>query len=148
MKIKIIYFLTLAGIFIIALIVNLALFQRIFRTDPAEVTLKIKRGDNLRNIAVELEEKQVIENKSIFIFTGRLLGYQDEIIPGEYNFPNGLTNLDILKKITDPGSVRYFTVTIPEGLNVRQMGRLLQRQLGLDSAKTVPAGTKYFQQGS
>jgi peptidoglycan lytic transglycosylase G len=139
MKIKIIYFLTLAGIFIIALIVNLALFQRIFRTDPAEVTLKIKRGDNLRNIAVELEEKQVIENKSIFIFTGRLLGYQDEIIPGEYNFPNGLTNLDILKKITDPGSVRYFTVTIPEGLNVRQMGRLLQRQLGLDSARFVEA---------
>jgi len=139
MKIKLIYFFTLAGIFLIALILNFALFQRIFRTDPADITLKIKKGDNLRNIAVELEEKQVIENKSIFILTGRFLGYQDEIIPGEYSFPNGLTNLDILKKITDPNSVRYFTMTIPEGMNIRQIGRLLQRQLGLDSAKFVEA---------
>ena len=139
MKIKLIYIFTLAGIFIIALILNLALFQRIFRTDPADITLKIKKGDNLRNIATELEEKQVIDNKSIFILTGRLLGYQDKIIPGEYTFPNGMTNLEILKKVTDPNSVRYFTVTIPEGLNIRQIGRLLQRQLGLDSAGFVEA---------
>jgi len=139
MKIKLIYFFTLAGIFMIALIINLALFQRMFRTDPADVTLKIKKGDNLRNIAAELEEKQVIDNKSIFILTGRLLGYQDEIIPGEYTFPNGMTNLEILKKVTDPNSVRYFTVMIPEGLNIRQIGRLLQKQLGVDSAKFVKA---------
>ena len=139
MKIKLIYFFTLSGIFMIALILNLALFQRMFRTDSADVTLKIKKGDNLRNIAIELEEKQVIDNKSIFILTGRFLGYQDEIIPGEYTFPDGMTNLEILKKITDPNSVRYFTVTIPEGLNIRQIGRLLQRQLGLDSAGFVEA---------
>ena len=139
MKIKLIYIFTLAGIFIIALILNLALFQRIFRTDPADITLKIKKGDNLRNIATELEEKQVIDNKSIFILTGRLLGYQDKIIPGEYTFPNGMTNLEILKKVTDPNSVRYFTVTVPEGMNIRQIGRLLQRQLGLDSAGFVEA---------
>jgi UPF0755 protein len=139
MKIKLIYFFTLTGIFILALVINLAFFQRIYRTDPADVTLKIKKGDNLRNIATELEEKQVIENKTIFILTGRLLGYQDEIIPGEYSFHNGLTTLEILKRITDPNSVRYFTVTIPEGLNIRQIARLLQRQLGLDSAKFVEA---------
>jgi len=139
MKIKLIYFFTLAGIFIIALIINLALFQRMFRTDPADVTFRIKKGDNLRNIATELEEKQVINSKSIFILTGRFLGYQDEIIPGEYTFPDGMTNLEILKIITDPNSVRYFTVTIPEGMNIRQIGRLLQRQLGVDSAKFVAA---------
>jgi UPF0755 protein len=139
MKVKLLYIFTLAGIFIVALIINLALFQRIFRTDPADITLKIKKGDNLRNIATELEEKQVIDNKTIFILTGRFLGYQGEIIPGEYTFKNGLTNLEILKKITDPNSVRYFTVTIPEGMTIRQIGRLLQRQLGTDSAKFVEA---------
>ena len=139
MKIKLIYIFTLAGIFIIALTLNLALFQRMFRSDPADITLKIKKGDNLRNIATILEEKQVIDNKSIFILTGRLLGYQDKIIPGEYTFPNGMTNLEILKKVTDPNSVRYFTVTIPEGMNIRQIGRLLQKQLGVDSVKFVEA---------
>jgi UPF0755 protein len=137
MKIKLTYFFVLTGFFAIALLLNMALFQRIFRTDPAEITVIIKRGDNLRRIAEELESKQVIYNKSIFILTGRILGYQDEIIPGSYSFPSGITNLDILKKITDAGSVRYYTVTIPEGMNIRQIGRLLQRQIGLDSAKFV-----------
>jgi UPF0755 protein len=139
MKVKLLYIFTLAGIFTVALIINLAFFQRMFRTDPADITLKIKKGDNLRNIATELEEKQVIDNKTLFILTGRLLGYQGEIIPGEYTFRNGMTNLEILKKVTDPNSVRYFTVTIPEGMNIRQIGRLLQRQLGIDSARFVEA---------
>jgi UPF0755 protein len=137
MKIKLIYFFILTGIFTAALAVNMALFQRIYRTDPAEITIKIKRGDNLKGVAEILESKQVIYNKTIFALTGRILGYQDEIIPGEYSFPNGVTNIDILKKITDVSSVRYYTVTIPEGMNLRQMGRLFKRQLGLDSAKFV-----------
>lgn len=137
MKIKIIYFTVLVGIFGIAMLINLSLFERIYRQDPAEVTVKIKKGANLRNVGEELESKGIIYNKNIFIITGRLLGYQDEILPGEYTFPNGITNLDILKKITDVNSVRFYTVTIPEGMNIRQIGRLLQRQLGLDSAKFV-----------
>lgn len=137
MKIKIIYFAMLVGIFGIAMLINLSLFERIYRQDPAEITIRIKRGANLRSVGEELEAKGVIYNNNIFILTGRLLGYQDEIIPGEYTFPNGLTNIDILKKITDVNSIRYYTLTIPEGMNIRQIGRLLQRQLGLDSAKFV-----------
>jgi UPF0755 protein len=137
MKIKLAYFFVLTGIFSIALLLNIALFQRVFRTDPVQLTVKIKKGDNLRDVAEELEAKQIILNKSIFILTGRILGYQTKIIPGSYDFENGLTNLDILYRITDVYSVRFYSVTIPEGLNIRQMGRLFQRQIGLDSAKFV-----------
>ncbi len=137
MKIKLAYFFVLTGIFAAALVINLALFQRIYRTDPSDMTIRIRRGDNLRSVAVELENKQVIFNKIIFILTGRILGYQNEIIPGSYSFENGITTIDVLKKITDVNSVRYYTITIPEGLNIRQIGRLLQRQAGLDSAKFV-----------
>lgn len=137
MKIKTAYFIILTGVFSAALILNLALFQRVFRADPSEITIKIKRGDNLRSIAEELERKQVIYNKSVFILTGRILGYQDDIIPGSYNFQNGLTNINVLKIITDLSSARYYTVTIPEGMHIRQIGRLLEKQIGLDSAKFV-----------
>jgi peptidoglycan lytic transglycosylase G len=139
MRIKITYFFTLTGIFFIALLIDLALFQRYYRTDSADVTVKIKRGDNLRSVAEKLEEKQVIFNVNVFVLTGRLLGYQDEIIPGEYAFSDGLTNLDVLNRITDISSFRYYTITIPEGLNIRQMGRLLEKQVGLDSADFVKA---------
>ena len=137
MRIKKFYPLLLLGLFLLSLFVNLAVFQRVYRADDSEVRIKIKRGENLRSVATELESKQVIYNKNVFIITGRILGYQDEIIPGEYTFRNGLTNIEILKAITDPSLNRSYTVTIPEGLTIKQIGRLLQRQLGLDSAQFV-----------
>jgi UPF0755 protein len=113
------------------------LFNRIYRPTGDEVTVKITHGDNLRSVATELEKKQIIYNKYIFIFVGRVLGYQNSIIPGEYKFSNGLTNIDVLKMITDVSMYHNITVTIPEGMNVRQIGHLLSRQLGLDSASFV-----------
>jgi UPF0755 protein len=137
MRIRKFYPLFLLFLFVIFLFLNLAIFQRVFRADGSEVKMKIRPGETLRGVATELESKQVIYDKDIFVITGRILGYQYEIIPGEYTFADGLTNLEILKLITDPSINRSYTVTIPEGLTIRQMGRLFQRQLGLDSARFV-----------
>ena len=112
-------------------------FQRFYRESGQDVTVKITRGATLRSVAIELEHEQVIYNKYPFIAAGRLLGYQDEIIPGEYKFPNGLTNIDVLKMITDLSLNRALTITIPEGLNVRHVAHLLSRLADIDSAKFV-----------
>jgi UPF0755 protein len=112
-------------------------FQRFYRESGQDVTVKITRGATLRSVAVELEMEQVIYNKYPFIAAGRLLGYQDEIIPGEYKFTNGLTNMDVLKMITDQSLNRRITITIPEGLNIRQIAHLLSRLADVDSARFV-----------
>lgn len=111
--------------------------SRNYSTLDTAPIVKITKGDNLRSVATKLEENQVIFNKYFFIAMGRVLGYQNRLIPGEYKFENGLTYLNVLNTITDPSIIRYVTVTIPEGLNIRQMGRLLQRQVGIDSARFV-----------
>ncbi|MBL8016259.1 MAG: endolytic transglycosylase MltG [Ignavibacteria bacterium] len=108
-----------------------------FRPAGDDAVIKITKGDNLRSVASKLEENRIIFNKIVFIAIGRLMGYQDNLIPGEYRFGNGLTYLNVLNTITDPSIIRTVTVTIPEGLNIRQMGRLLQRQIGIDSARFV-----------
>lgn len=108
-----------------------------FRPAGDDTVIKITKGDNLRSVAVKLEENRIIFNKLAFIAIGRIMGYQDNLIPGEYKFGNGLTYLNVLNTITDPSIIRTITVTIPEGLNIRQMGRLLQRQIGIDSARFV-----------
>jgi len=137
MKLRILYPFILVFVFLTALLFNLALFNRVYRNSNEEVTVKIARGDNLRSVSRELENKGVIFNKEIFIITGRLLGYQDEIIAGEYHFKNGLTNIDVLKEITDKERYKSVTITIPEGLNIRQIAHLLSRLHGLDSARFV-----------
>jgi UPF0755 protein len=139
MKYKIIYPVMLIAIFLIALLVNLVFFNRTFRNSNTEITIHITMGDNLRSIARVLEDSGVIYNKGIFELTGRVFGYQNRIIAGEYKFRNGLTNFDVLKEITDVERNRSVTITIPEGMNIRQIGRLLQRLYGLDSAGFVRA---------
>ena len=137
MKYKIIYPVSLVGFFLMMLLINLAFFNRVYRNSNEDVTIKISRGDNLRTVARELEKSGIIYDREIFVIMGRLLGYQNDIIAGEYHFKNGLTNLDVLKEITDKERYKSVTITIPEGLNIRQIGRLLARQHGLDSARFV-----------
>lgn len=116
---------------------QLGLLNRGYNNSSTDIAVKITKGDNLRTVAEKLEQSQVIYSKYVFIAIGRLFGKQDNLIPGEYKFGNGLTYLNVLSTITDPTIIRTVTVTIPEGLNIRQMGRLLQRQIGVDSARFV-----------
>ena len=137
MKLKSFYPVFLLIFFLLALLVNLAIFTPAYRESNEEITIHITKGDNLRTVSRELENKGVIFNKEIFAITGRVFGYQEKIIPGEYHFANGLSNLDVLKEITNPERIRRFVITIPEGSNIRQIGHILEKIYNLDSARFV-----------
>ncbi len=123
--------------FAVFFLLQLGLLNRGYNNSTEDAVIKIAKGDNLRTVAEKLEQSQVIYNKYVFVAIGRLFGKQDNLIPGEYKFGNGLTYLNVLSTITDPAIIRTVTVTIPEGMNIRQIGRLLQRQIGVDSARFV-----------
>lgn len=123
--------------FLLFFLLHYSFLSKNYTSYTEDAVVKITRGDNLRSAASKLEESQVIFNKYIFIGLGRILGYQDNLIPGEYKFSNGLSYLNILETITDPSFSRTITVTIPEGLTIRQIARLLRRQTGIDSARFV-----------
>lgn len=123
--------------FVIFLLLYLTFWVRIYRPSGEDAVVKIVKGDNLRTVASKLEASQVIFNKTLFLIAGKLLHYEEGIIPGEYKFAGGLSNLNVLKEITDANMVRTYTITIPEGLNIRQQGHILQKLYGLDSARYV-----------
>jgi UPF0755 protein len=127
----------LVSSFILFIVIYLLALNKMYRNSPDEVSIKIVKGESLSSVAGKLQNSGVIYSKFFFSAAGRIFGYQDEIIPGEYKFGNGLTNFDVLKIITDASLTRSLTVTIPEGLNIRQIGRLISRLYGLDSAKFV-----------
>jgi len=117
--------------------VHLLFLTKNFRNTDTDAIIKITRGENLRTVASKLENNNIVFSKYAIIILGKLFGYQNNIIPGGYSFSNGISNLQILKLICDPSIVRSVTITIPEGMNIRQIGRLLQRQLSMDSARFV-----------
>jgi UPF0755 protein len=131
------YPFTFVFTFLVFFLFHFAFLTKNYRNSNEDPVVKIVKGDNLRTAASKLEESSVIFSKYMFIALGRILGYQDNLIPGEYKFTNGLTYLNVLNTVTDPSVIRYMTITIPEGMNIKQMGRLLQRQAGLDSSRFV-----------
>jgi UPF0755 protein len=137
MKIRYTYPSLFIGVFITFFLFHFTFLTKNYSGSAEDIIVKITKGDNLRSVAEKLEENQVIFNKYVFIALGRIFNFESKLIPGEYKFGSGLTYLNILKMISDPFVVRTVTVTIPEGLTIRQMGRLLQRQIGIDSARFV-----------
>ncbi len=123
--------------FLLFIVIYLLAVNKMYRNSADDVSIKIVRGESLSSVAKKMEQSGVVYSKFFFSAAGRLFGYQDEIIPGEYKFGNGLSNLDVLNIITDASLTRSLTITIPEGLNIRQVGRLISRLYGLDSAKFV-----------
>lgn len=137
MKIKILNLLLLFFAFTSFIIINLTFLDRHYSSNPEERKVVVVKGDNLRKVASKLESEDIIFNKYFFIIAGKIIGDEGKLIPGEYKFVNGLTNTDILKILTDPNIERGYTITIPEGLTIKQIARIFSRQMGIDSAEFV-----------
>ncbi len=79
------------------------------------VTVSIERGRSSLEIAATLEEQRVIPSGWLFVLV-RLLRPQATLMAGEYHFEGPMTAWEAFEVLTR-GSVRYYPVTVPEGLN-------------------------------
>lgn len=142
MKFKNILFIAiLITTFCVILITDLIFFHKHYRNSFDEVTITVQKGEGLRKIAEKLDNAELIFNVNLFIIAGKITGYESGIIPGEYKFSTGYTNIDILKILSDVNFSRGINVTIPEGLNIRQIARILSRQLSIDSVMFVSSAS-------
>ncbi len=87
----------------------------------------IPEGLSLKQVAEELERREVIAGKTLFIFWARLKGYGRHIKAGEYALSPGMTPTQVLEKLIK-GVVMNHTVTLPEGLTRRQMADILSEK--------------------
>ena len=88
---------------------------------PVEV--EVVKGDTLSDVATSLEEAGVIGSAFVFELQARYEGYGTEIQTGRYTFEPGQGSGAILRKLTAGKAVPTITVTIPEGLTLRQTAR-------------------------
>ncbi len=89
-----------------------------------DVFVAIPAGSGLSGISSKLLESGVIVNDKLFILFVIKEGWQDDLKAGEYKFEKGLTMSDVANKIVQ-GDVQLDKVTIPEGLTVKEIARLL-----------------------
>ncbi|MFN3535753.1 MAG: endolytic transglycosylase MltG, partial [Desulfatiglandales bacterium] len=90
-----------------------------------EVQLFIPPGATLREVSKLLYERQVISSPLYFELWARILGYQRQIKPGDYEIKRGTTPLSLLKTLVSLGRQGEL-ITIPEGWQAAQIAQLLE----------------------
>lgn len=85
----------------------------------------IPPGASFRWVAFRLEEEGVIRDADNFYLLARLKGAVKEVKAGEYEFTTSMTPLEVLSMLVE-GKTKEYTVTIPEGYNLKQIASLLE----------------------
>ena len=91
---------------------------------PAEI--RVEQGESLATVARKLAERGLIPSRLIFSLWARATGAEKRIHQGLYRFDAPVPGREILDRlITGRGS--FQTVTIPEGLTLREIAELLDK---------------------
>jgi UPF0755 protein len=102
-------------------------------TQPEVVAVQVAEGDNSSEIGSKLEDAGVIESARLFRVLASLMGLEEELEAGDYEFLRGETALAAVRRISR-GETSALRVTIPEGLRSEEVAELLERQ-GVVSAQ-------------
>ena len=101
-----------------------------------DIVVEIPKGAGLKDISSKLRESGVIKSDKLFILYVMSEGSQNKLKAGEYKFEKGSTLSDVAGKIVR-GDVLLYRVTIPEGLTVKEIARLLGKKGVVDEQEFV-----------
>jgi UPF0755 protein len=105
-------------------------------------TVKVVRGDTLSDVAAKLEEAGVIKSAFVFELQARYEGYGTEIKTGRYTFEPGQDSGEILHKLTVGQAAPTFTVTIPEGLTIKETAKTVAADSGMSAPEFEEAARR------
>ncbi len=91
-----------------------------------EVVVEIRPGESARAVSRKLFREGVIKSPLLFEIETRLKRNKTRIKAGEFRLPRDISIRDVVVRLTEGGTVLH-RVTIPEGLNISEIGRELER---------------------
>ena len=101
-----------------------------------EVSFVVEKGASVRQIAVALEQANIINSPLLFRIVCRTLGVDKKLRAGEYLFAPKVNMLEIADKLLK-GDVFYRKITFPEGLTCAQIREILESEENLSGEITV-----------
>ncbi|MBN2061220.1 MAG: endolytic transglycosylase MltG [Deltaproteobacteria bacterium] len=121
--VAILFFLVL-----VSLILGFGLFfLSPYERNAPEQFITVREGLGLRAVAIELEERNIISSKSLFMIWGKIMGYSRKIKAGEYRLGSDMAPMRILEILTR-GEIITHPVTIPEGYSNKQIAEILEQK--------------------
>ncbi len=132
--------LAIVGIFFLTNAIYWTMLPVRWESQKEQKSVLVKEGDSLARVVKKLKDEGIKFNSTIFLECSKILGADKHIHIGRYDFEKGVTLYQILNKLRK-GKVTSFDVTIPEGLNFKQIAGILQAECGTDSSQFVAAVT-------
>ncbi|MBO0334515.1 endolytic transglycosylase MltG [Sneathiella sp. CAU 1612] len=106
-----------------------------------ETVYVLEKGTGLRALAVDLEKNQIINNDLAFVLGVRLEDKAARLQAGEYQIPAAISGIDLMALFVS-GKVIERRLTIPEGLQSREIKALIEAAPGLEGeiTRNMPEG--------
>ena len=92
-------------------------------TDSVKYILKIPSGRSVKQVAEELADKKIIRSREIFYIKAKLQNFKMKA--GRYEVSSGMSVEEIFA-LLESGRQVHITVSIPEGLTISQIAKLLE----------------------
>jgi UPF0755 protein len=108
-----------------------------FRPGSPEQTLTILPGQSLKAIAEHLENQSIISNKFYFSIYTKIKKAGKKLQAGEYVLSGSKSPEEILDILVS-GRVKLYRVTLPEGLTIKEIASLIEKE-GLCDPKKFTA---------
>lgn len=105
--------------------------------EEKEVVVIIPKGSTLSSITDTLAEHNLIRSSLTFKAAAKLLGASSKIQAGSYRIEYGLTNTEIISRLTGTAYAILFEITFPEGSHIRRIASIAREKLHIDSAQFV-----------
>lgn len=122
---KIIIFFVLVALAIFASM-SASLYVAVTRWhSPAEVEVNIRPGTSVKGIARQLAVDEVIRTPKMFELYVRVKGIGANLRAGMYDFPAGVTMLEVVDKLIS-GDVRQYQFTVIEGWTIKDIVTALE----------------------
>ncbi len=103
---------------------------------PAEV--RVESGDSFTTVTRKLREQQVISNGLFFSLWARFNGSEKKIHQGLYRFESSVAPWEVLERLVT-GKGIFHSVTIPEGLTIKEIAELLDKMQIANKEKFLAA---------
>lgn len=123
---------------IILFVCGITAYSLFFWSNPSgegETIIVIPEGTPLVHIADSLDAHRLLRSRLTFRIAAKLLGAEKDIRAGSYRIEYGLTNTEIISRLSGKQYAVIFTLTIPEGSHLRKAASLAKKNLGIDSAE-------------
>lgn len=128
-------FWILSSLFVLIILLALFLTYKInyeVSTFSEDKTFRIKPGTPFSVIAENLEKDSIIKSAFWFKVAAKIQGKDDKIISKSFIIKPGLNNIELLDVLVDPSLKFTVKITLPEGMNIRQIGKISSKKFNFN----------------